>query len=265
MTTRQDLQDQMLAVRLQGLSEHRGTVLEHAAPHHLDRLTTLSRLAALELEQRLPNAMALRWRPSTRADQLPMDQCDFRPPRARHAHKTRILHRLTLDVARAHMAVRLLGHPGAGPTCLATCLASAACHATIQVLLSTAIAMIHHRIAAAADHSLLKKLQYAQALELLVRAALGSVSLGQQGSPRCFQVMSGRHQRNAPVMTTTGPLADWGKVFDATPVATAIADRLGDHAAVRSWGGSSARRHLTSAYRGRPTSTGEPTGPNHHP
>ena len=54
----------------------------------------------------------------------------------------------------------------------------------------------------------------------------GYLSLGQQGSHLFFQVISQRHQQKSTVITTNLPFAEWGKVFDLTTVATAIADRL---------------------------------------
>jgi len=104
--------------------------------------------------------------------------------------------------------------------------------------------MINHLIAAEADHSLLKQLQAYQAPELLVCDELGYLSLGQQGSHLFFQVISARHQHTSTVITTNLPFAEWGKVFDSTTVATAIADRLVYHSEVLILGGESYRRKL---------------------
>lgn len=86
--------------------------------------------------------------------------------------------------------------------------------------------MINHLIAAEADRSLLKKLEYYQSPALLVCDEIGYLSLGQQGSNLFFQVISARHQKKSTIVTTNLPFADWGKVLDSTTVATAIADRL---------------------------------------
>ncbi|MCG8599784.1 MAG: ATP-binding protein [Verrucomicrobiales bacterium] len=74
---------------------------------------------------------------------------------------------------------------------------------------------------------------------------LGYLSLGQQGSHLFFQVISARHQHKSTVITTNLPFADWGKVFDSTTVATAIADRLVYNSDVLILGGESYRRKLT--------------------
>jgi DNA replication protein DnaC len=245
MTTQQELKDKLVDLRLKGMADHLDDVIEHATQHNLDPLTTLSRLADIEREQRFHNAIALRWRQSKLTDKLTIDQFDFNHHKSRQEQKTRILNLLNLDFARAHMDVILIGNPGAGKTFLAKCLAYAACNANIKVLFTTAIDMINHLIAAEADRSLLKKLQYYQTPELLVCDELGYLALGQQGSHLFFQVISGRHQLKSTVITTNLPFADWGKVFDSTTVATAIADRLVYNAEVLILGGSSYRRKLT--------------------
>jgi DNA replication protein DnaC len=244
MTTQQALKDKLMKLRLTAMADQLDTGIEAAATHHLDRLGTLSRLADIEREQRLHNAIALRWRQSKLADNLTMDQVDFRHHKSRQAQKTRILNLLNLDLVRAHMDVLLLGKPGAGKTFLAKCLAYAACNANIKVLFTTAIDMSNHLIAAEADHSLLKKLQTYQSPDLLVCDELGDLSLGQQGSHLFFQVISARHQHKSTVITTHLPFVDWGNVFDSTTVATAIADRLVHHSEVLILGGESYRRKL---------------------
>ena len=244
MSTRQALKGKLLALRLKGMADELDPVMAHAAAHNLDLLSPLERLADLELEPRFRNAIALRWRQSKRTDKLTIDQFDFSHHRSRQEHKTRILNLLNLDFVRTHMDVILIGHPGAGKTFLAKCLAYAACNANIKVLFTTAIDMINHLIAAEADHSLLKQLQAYQAPELLVCDELGYLSLGQQGSHLFFQVISARHQHTSTVITTNLPFAEWGKVFDSTTVATAIADRLVYHSEVLILGGESYRRKL---------------------
>ena len=66
------------------------------------------------------------------------------------------------------------------------------------------------------------------------------------GSHLFFQIISRRHQhKSTTIITTNFPFADWGKVFDSTTVATAIADRLVHHSEVLILGGTSYRRKPT--------------------
>jgi DNA replication protein DnaC len=86
--------------------------------------------------------------------------------------------------------------------------------------------MIHQLIAAEADRSLLKRRHHYSSPDLLVIDELAYLPLGVQGSNLLFQVISARHGLRSTMITTSLPFTDWGKIFDSTTVATAIADRL---------------------------------------
>ncbi len=86
--------------------------------------------------------------------------------------------------------------------------------------------MINQLIAAEADHSLVKKLSFYQSPSLLIIDEIGYLPLGPHGSNLFFQVISSRHQEKSTMITTNLPFSDWGKIFDSTTAATAIADRL---------------------------------------
>ncbi len=245
MTASQRLKDKLTDLRLKGMLQQLDPTLEQATQKNLDVVTTLNLLADIELEQRWQNAILLRWRQSALKDKLTIDQFNFDHHKSRNEQKTRILKLLNLDFVAAHSDVILIGNPGTGKTFLAKCLAYAACNANIKVLFTTAIDMINQLIAAEADHSLLKQLHHYYAPDLLVCDELGYLSLGQQGSHLFFQVISQRHQLKSTVITTNLPFAEWGKVFDSTTVATAIADRLVHNSEVLILGGSSYRRKLT--------------------
>ncbi|MCD4767156.1 MAG: ATP-binding protein [Methanosarcinales archaeon] len=120
----------------------------------------------------------------------------------------------------------LIGNPGVGKSFLAKCIAYAATQAGIKTLFTTAMDMINHLISAEADHSLLKKLQFYQSPDILVCDEIGYLPLGTQGSNLFFQVISTRHERKSTIITTNLTFTEWGKIFDSTTVATAIADRL---------------------------------------
>ena len=184
------LTDKLTTLRLKGMAQQLDTVMERATQAKLDPLTILHRLADLELEQRWHSAIVQRWRQSALREKRTIDQFDFDHHASRKEQKTRILELLNLDFVAAHRDVIFIGNPGTGKTFLATCLAYAACNANIKVLFTTAMDMINQLIAAEADHSLLKKLHYYHAPDVLVCDELGYLSLGQQGSHLFCQVIS---------------------------------------------------------------------------
>jgi len=242
MTEIDRLKEKFMKLRLKAMAYELEAVLEKAAQKNLGLLSALNLLADVELEQRWQNAINLRWNQSKLTEKITIDQFDFNHHKSRKDQKTRILNLLNLEFVRERMDVILIGNPGTGKTFMAKCIAYAACNANIKVLFTTAIDMINHLIAAEADHSLLKKLHYYQSPDLLVCDELGYLSLGQQGSHLFFQIISQRHQQKSTLLTTNLPFADWGKVFDSTTVATAIADRLVHNSQVLILGGTSYRR-----------------------
>ena len=236
------LQDKLKHLRLTGMLHHLEPTLEQATTKNLDVVSTLNLLADIEIEQRWQRAILQRWRSSGLKEKLSIDQFNFDHHRSRKDQKNRILQLLHLDFVSAHSDAIFIGNPGTGKTFLAKCMAYAACNANIKVLFTTAIDMINRLIAAEADHSLLKQLHHYHTPDLLVCDELGYLSLGQQGSHLFFQVISQRHQQKSTVITTNLPFAEWGKVFDSTTVATAIADRLVHDSEVVILEGASYRR-----------------------
>jgi DNA replication protein DnaC len=140
--------------------------------------------------------------------------------------------------------VILTRNPGVGKSFLAKAIAYAATQAGIKTLFSSTMDMVNHLIAAEVDRSLLKKLHYYQSPDLLVCDEIGYLSLGTQGSNLFFQVISARHDKKSTIITTNLPFADWGKVFDSTTVASAIADRLVYNSEILIMEGSSYRKRM---------------------
>jgi DNA replication protein DnaC len=230
------------ALRLKTIANQLPQVMQMAAENNWSPLETIDHLFEIEIETRRLNRIALCFRQSKLTEKLTIDQFDFDHHSSRKKHKTRILNLLSLGFLQDKMDIILIGNPGVGKTFLAKAVAYAATQAGKKVLFTTAMDMINHLIAAEADHSLLKKLHYYQSPELLVIDEIGYLALGKQGSNLFFQVISQRHEAKSTAITTNLPFADWGKIFDSTSVATAIADRLVHNSQIFILEGSSYRK-----------------------
>jgi DNA replication protein DnaC len=236
------LKEKLIKLHMKAAAQNLEHILKEAQGKNLSTICTLQRLADVELERRWQNAIKLKWDQSGLCERVSIDQFDFGHHKSRKEQKNRTLHLLDLEFIKERMDVIMIGNPGTGKTFLAKCVGSAACNVNIKVLFTSAMDMINHLVAAEADRSLLKKLQFYQSPELLIVDEIGYLSLGQQGSHLFFQVISARHQKKSTLLTTNLPFADWGKVFDSTTVATAIADRLVYRSEVLILEGTSYRR-----------------------
>ena len=207
MTELDHLKEKLARLQLRAMAQNLEHAVREAAEQNHGILTTLNRLADLELERRRLNAVKLRWEQARLNEKRTIDQFDFNHHKSRKEHKSRILNLLSLEFIRERMDMILIGNPGTGKTFPAQCIAAQACNANIKVLFTSAVDMINHLIAAEADHSLLKKLDYYQSPALLVCDEIGFLPLGQQGSNLFFQVISARHQKKSTILTTNLPFA----------------------------------------------------------
>jgi DNA replication protein DnaC len=213
-------------LKLKAIGEHLEQTTVLAEHRNWTPLQMLDHLFELELQLREKNKIERCFKQSKLYEKTTIDQFDFAFHGSRKNQKSRIVNLMDLEFIKHRKDIILIGNPGVGKSFLAKCMAYAATQAAIKVLFTTAMDMINHLIAAEADHSVLKKLQYYQSQELLVIDEIGYLSLGTQGSNLFFQVISARHERKSTVITTNRPFAQWGEIFDNTTVATAIADRL---------------------------------------
>ncbi len=218
--------EKLRQLKLKTFADNITPALEMAGEKNWSCIQIIDYLAALELEVKEKNRVELRFKQSKLLVRPTIDEFDFNFHGSRKQQKNKILNLMDLEFVRQKMDIILIGNPGVGKSFLAKCIAYAATQASIKVLFTTAMDMINHLIAAEADHSLLKKLQYYKSPALLVVDEIGYLPLGTQGSNLFFQVISARHENSSTIITTNLSFAEWGKIFDSTTVATAIADRL---------------------------------------
>jgi len=222
----ESVKEKLKILRLKSCADNIQQILERAEKQNISTLQVVDRLLDLELERKRQCRILLKYKQSKLFEKPTIDQFDFHFHISRMKQKARILRLMDLLFIQQKKDIILIGNTGLGKSFLAKCLAYAATQAGVGTLFTTAMDMINHLAAAEADHSLLKKLHLFHAPEVLVIDEVGYLPLGNQGSNLFFQVISARHEKKSTVITTNLPFTDWGKIFDSTTVATAIADRL---------------------------------------
>ena len=230
------------ALKLKAIADNLEQTTSLAEHRNWTPLQMIDHLFDLELQLRKKNKIERCFKQSKLYEKTTIDQFDFTFHGSRKNQKSRIVNLMDLEFIKQRKDIILIGNPGVGKSFLAKCMAYAATQAGVKALFTTAMDMINHLIAAEADHSLLKKLQYYQSQDLLVIDEIGYLSLGTQGSNLFFQVISARHERKSTIITTNRPFAQWGEIFDNTTVATAIADRLVYNSEILILEGSSYRK-----------------------
>ena len=185
------------ALRLKNCAACIDDVIEAAAGQNLSPLQAIDRLLDIELEARQKARITLRYRQSKLTEKPTIDQFDFGHHESRKNKRNLILGLMDLGFIDQKKDIILIGNPDVGKSFLAKLIA-AATQTGIKTLFTSTMDMINQLIAAEADHSLVKKLNYYQSQDLLVCDELGYLPLGKQGSNLFFQVISARHEKNPP-------------------------------------------------------------------
>jgi DNA replication protein DnaC len=126
--------------------------------------------------------------------------------------------------------VIFLGETGTGKTHLATGLAVAACRQHKRVRFTTAAEMVTELIAAQNQLELTRVRNRWTRYDLIVIDELGYVVMPDAAAELLFQVIAGRAERAAVIVTTNLPFSEWTTKFPNARLCKAMLDRLTDQA-----------------------------------
>jgi DNA replication protein DnaC len=235
--------DKAKALKLIAVQTRLDAVLAQATQANWSISKTIEHLLDLELERRLENRVALRYKNSLLEEKLTIDQFDFEHHPSRKKQRNLILRLMDLEFIQARRDVIFIGNPGTGKSFLAKCIAYAATQAGITTLFTTALNMINQLSAAEISGSaFIKKLKTYTSPALLLIDEIGYLPLGENGSNLFFQVISNRHERASTMITTNRLITEWNEIFYSPGTAAAIADRLVSNAEPVILEGTSYRR-----------------------
>jgi DNA replication protein DnaC len=141
--------------------------------------------------------------------------------------------------------VIFLGEAGTGKTHLAVGLGVAACRQRKRVRFTTAAQLVNE-LSEAQNHSELNRvtnrwLRY----ELIVIDELAYVAMPEAAAELLFQIIAGRAERAAVIVTTNLPFSEWTSMFPNGRLCKAMLDRLTDQAHIIETGSESYRFRRT--------------------
>jgi DNA replication protein DnaC len=138
-----------------------------------------------------------------------------------------------------------LGETGTGKTHLAIGLAVAACRQRRRVRFTTAAGLVNDLIEAKDKSELARTVNRWSRYELIVIDEMCYVSIPESAAELLFQVISGRAERAAVIVTTNLTFSEWTTMFPNARLCKAMLDRLTDQAHIIETGKDSYRFRRT--------------------
>jgi DNA replication protein DnaC len=208
-------------------------------------LSFLEALLEVELEERERRAIQRRIQEAHFPVVKTLEEFDFESA-------TQISAPLVRDLAEGGYLTRkepviFLGETGTGKSHLATGLAVAACQQRKRVRFSTVAEMVTELIEAKNQSELNRVRNRWTRYELIVLDEMGYVAMSEPAAELLFQVIAGRAERAAVIVTTNLPFSEWTTMFPNARLCKAMLDRLTDRAHIVETGDESYRFRRTLA------------------
>jgi len=232
-------------LRLPTLGDQFAGLAEEAVKEKQSHLSYLEALLEAEVEERDRKAMARRIQEARFPAVKTLEEFDF----ASAPHISAALLRNLSEggyLARKEPVI-FLGDTGTGKTHLATGLGVAACRKRKRVRFTTAAEMVTELIEAQNQLELTRVRSRWTRYDLIVIDDLGYVVMPDAAAELLFQVVAGRAERAAVIVTTNLPFSEWSTKFPNMRLCKAMLDRLTDQAHIIETGDESYRFRRTLA------------------
>jgi len=216
---------------------------QEAAKQNQSHLSYLEILLVSELEERERNAVARRIVDAHLPKIKTLEEFEFE--KAPHIPATLIRSLAEGDYLKRSEPVLFLGEAGTGKTHLATGLAVAACRQRKRVRFTTAACLVNELIEAKNRNELNRVTNRWTRFDLVVIDEMAYVTIPESAAELLFQVIAGRAERAALIITTNLPFSEWTTMFPNARLCKAMLDRLTDQAHIIETGNESYRFRRT--------------------
>ena len=218
-------------------------VAEQAVNQKQSHLSYLEALLGAEVEERDRNAVARRIKEAHFPKVKTLEEFEFAD--APHIPAALVRNLAEGDYLSRSEPIIFLGDTGTGKTHLATGLAVAACRQKKRVRFTTAAEMVNELIEAKNKSELNRVTRRWTRYELIVIDELAYVAMPEAAAELLFQVIAGRAERAAVIVTTNLPFSEWTTMFPNARLCKAMLDRLTDQAHIIETGTESYRFRRT--------------------
>ena len=208
---------------------------------------------AVELEERERNTIARRIKEAHLPRIKTLEEFDF--SKAPQVSATEIQELAQGGYIERAEPVIFIGDCGTGKTHLLTGLCVAACRQKRRVRFATAAALVNELVEAKQQLQLQRVLARWERYDLIAIDEVGYVPMADLGAEFLFQVIAGRAEKAAVILTTNLPFSEWTQVIPNARLCKALLDRITDRAHIIETGTDSYRFRRT-VEKGRSKKTG---------
>ncbi len=216
---------------------------EEAVKQKHGHVAYLEALLGVEVEERERNAVARRIQEAKFPKVKTLE--DFHFEEAPHLPAAQIRKLAEGGYLSRSEPIIFLGETGTGKTHMASGLAVEACRQRKRVRFTTAAELVNELIEAKNQSELNRVTNRWLRYELIVIDEMAYVAMPESAVELLFQVISGRAERAAVIVTTNLPFSEWNTMFPNARLCKAMLDRLTDQAHIIDTGKESYRFRRT--------------------
>jgi DNA replication protein DnaC len=204
------------------------SLADQATKEKQSHVSYLEVLLGAEIEERERNTIARRVTEAHFPKVKTLEEFEFQ--RAPHISAALIRNLAEGGYLDRSEPIILLGETGTGKSHLATGLALAACRQRRRVRFTTAAQLVNELLEAKNNSELNRVTSRWTRYELIVIDEMAYVAIPEAAAELLFQVIAGRAERAAVIITTNLPFSEWTTMFPNARLCKAMVDRLTDQA-----------------------------------